>query len=113
MFATLKNKIKEETGNEVPAIPVRLGAQNRYQRSTFDSTSSTSIENLSIFEQKDAEIHSLRQQCNELTAKCSQVARLQEDNDRLDKSNQLLEESVKVAQCMCRLCIFIIILILY
>lgn len=103
MFATLKNKIKEETGNEVPAIPVRLGAQNRYQRSTFDSTSSTSIENLSIFEQKDAEISALRQQCNDLTTKCTEqerrLAMLQEDNDRLDKSNHLLEESVKVAQC--------------
>lgn len=50
MFATLKNKIKEETGNEVPTLPVRT-SQNRYQRGTLDSTSSVSIESLSMFEQ--------------------------------------------------------------
>lgn len=50
MFATLKNKIKEETGTEVPTLPVRT-SQNRYQRGTLDSTSSVSIESLSMFEQ--------------------------------------------------------------
>lgn len=50
MFTTLKNKIKEETGNEVPTLPVRT-SQNRYQRGTLDSTSSVSIESLSMFEQ--------------------------------------------------------------
>lgn len=50
MFATLKNKIKEETGNDVPTLPART-SQNRYQRGTLDSTSSVSIESLSMFEQ--------------------------------------------------------------
>lgn len=103
MFATLKNKIKEETGNEVPAIPVRMAASNRYNRSTFDSTSSTSIENLSIIEQKDAEINALRIQCNDLSAKLNElngkIIELHEDNGRLEKTNSILEESVKVAQC--------------
>ncbi|KAG4069110.1 hypothetical protein HA402_008421 [Bradysia odoriphaga] len=101
MFATLKNKIKEETGNEVPNLPVRT-AQNRYQRGTLDSTSSVSIESLSMFEQKEAELSALRAQFNDISCKYNDLSKryniLQDDMERLEKANELLEESVKVSQ---------------
>ncbi|XP_037033320.1 golgin subfamily A member 1 isoform X2 [Bradysia coprophila] len=101
MFATLKNKIKEETGNEVPHLPVRT-AQNRYQRGTLDSTSSVSIESLSMFEQKEAELSALRAQFNDINCKYNDLSKryniLQDDMERLEKANELLEESVKVSQ---------------
>lgn len=51
MFASLKNKIKEETGGEVPSIQNR-SISNRYQRSRLGSiTSTASIEDLTIIEQ--------------------------------------------------------------
>lgn len=123
MFATLKNKIKEETGNEVPTLPVRT-AQNRYQRGTLGSTSSVSIESLSMFEQvnwhefrflfrsmrmkmnfvlqKEAELTALRTQFNDVNSKYNDLSKrhniLQDDMERLEKANELLEESVKVSQ---------------
>lgn len=51
MFASLKNKIKEETGSDVPSIQNRP-VSNRYQRSRLGSAASTaSIEDLTIIEQ--------------------------------------------------------------
>lgn len=51
MFASLKNKIKEETGGEVPSIQNRL-VSNRYQRSRLGSIASqASIEDLTLIEQ--------------------------------------------------------------
>lgn len=102
MFASLKNKIKEETGSEVPSIQSRP-VSNRYQRSRIGSfTSTASIEDLSIIEQKDAEIQALRIQCNDLTIKCNDLnVKLDDfgnDKKRLEQANHLLDESVKVAQ---------------
>lgn len=129
MFATLKNKIKEETGNEVPTLPPVRTSQNRYQRGALDSTSSVSIESLSMFEQvrvekmffipfwrqryqpkeisicflqKEAELCVLRTQFNDINSKYNDLSKryniLQDDMERLEKANELLEESVKVSQ---------------
>lgn len=106
MFATLKNKIKEETGKEVAPLPVRSGAQGRLQRSTFGSTSSQftgdPLGAQYALEQKDIEVAALRLQCNDAAEKLEDAGRLAEamrkDIERLEQSNQLLEESLKVAQ---------------
>lgn len=51
MFASLKNKIKEETGSDVPSIQSRP-LSTRYQRSRLGSIASTaSIEDLTVIEQ--------------------------------------------------------------
>lgn len=51
MFASLKNKIKEETGSDIPSIQNRP-LSNRYQRSRLGSiTSTASIEDLTVIEQ--------------------------------------------------------------
>ncbi|KAJ6645576.1 Golgin subfamily A member 1 [Pseudolycoriella hygida] len=101
MFATLKNKIKEETGNEVPTLPSVRSSQ-RYQRGALDSTSSISIESLSMFEQKEAELCQLRTQFHDIDSKYNELTKrysiLQDDFERLEKANELLEETVKVSQ---------------
>ena len=53
MFASLKNKIKEETGSDVTALPIRpTTANSRYHRGRFESlTSTTSIDDLGLIEQ--------------------------------------------------------------
>ncbi|XP_059608548.1 golgin subfamily A member 1 [Phlebotomus argentipes] len=101
MFSSLKNKIKEETGSEVPPLPRPPG--RRYQRGRLDSFNSmTSIDDLSLIEQKDAEIAALRLQCNDIEAKCDELTKkldgATEEKDRLEKANALLEESVRVSQ---------------
>ncbi|GAB0087684.1 golgin subfamily A member 1 [Sergentomyia squamirostris] len=101
MFASLKNKIKEETGSEVPPLPRPSG--RRYHRGRLDSFNSmTSIDDLSLVEQKDAEIAALRLQCNDIEAKCDEVTKKLEqtieEKERLEKANALLEESVRVGQ---------------
>lgn len=106
MFTTLKNKIKEETGKEVAPMPVRMAAQGRLQRSAFGSTSSQFTEQLGgaqiALEQKDVELAAMRLQCGETTARLDEAVRLtdamRKDIERLEQSNQLLEESLKVAQ---------------
>lgn len=109
MFTTLKNKIKEETGKEVAPPPVRMAAQGRLQRSAFGSTSSQFAEQLGgaqlALEQKDVELAALRLQGSEASARLDEAARLtdamRKDIERLEQSNQLLEESLKVAQSEC------------
>uniref|UniRef100_A0A1B0D328 Golgin subfamily A member 1 n=1 Tax=Phlebotomus papatasi TaxID=29031 RepID=A0A1B0D328_PHLPP len=101
MFASLKNKIKEETGSDVPTLPRSSG--RRYHRGRLDSFNSmTSIDDLSVIEQKDAEIAALRLQCNDIEAKCDELSKkletATEEKDRLEKANALLEESVRVSQ---------------
>lgn len=109
MFATLKNKIKEETGKEVQPQPVRMGAQGRLQRSAFGSTSSQFTDGMGgtqqqqlALEQKDVELAALRLQCGEATVRADESGRLadamRKDIERLEESNRLLEESLKVAQ---------------
>ncbi|XP_037916390.1 golgin subfamily A member 1 isoform X2 [Hermetia illucens] len=102
MFTSLKNKIKEETGNEVPALPARLPSSSGSRYSRGRLSSAASIASLDDWEQKETEINNLRVQCNELTSKhCELSARLEkleEEKSRLEKTNEILLESVRVAQ---------------
>lgn len=125
MFAGLKNKIKEETGKEVAPLPQRMATQGRLQRSAFGSTSSQLAGDAASFaaggqhfqqlqlqlqqqhaelEQRNIEVAALRLQCTDLGGQLDDAGRLTEamrkDLERLEQSNQLLEESLKVAQSM-------------
>lgn len=53
MFAHLKNKIKEETGNEVPALPPVRMSNSRHGRGgrLSSSNSVTSIDDMQYLEQ--------------------------------------------------------------
>ncbi|XP_055384573.1 golgin subfamily A member 1 [Condylostylus longicornis] len=104
MFASLKNKIKEETGNDIQSIPPTTRSsiiQNRRagRLSSTTSIASTVEEN---FEQKDTELNSLRSQYNELSAKYYELNKrfeiVQEEKNNIERANQILLESVKVAQ---------------
>ncbi|XP_017131950.1 golgin subfamily A member 1 [Drosophila elegans] len=108
MFATLKNKIKEETGEDV----VQPGNQrypstnnNNYRlRSRRVSINSNSADDVGGggFYNESEQLCQLRSQCNELTTKLSTVTQglqqLQEEKSRVDKTNEILLESVRVAQ---------------
>ncbi|XP_058825805.1 golgin subfamily A member 1 [Topomyia yanbarensis] len=109
MFASLKNKIKEETGSDVTSLPSRgsqagsSGATQRYHRSRPESfTSMTSMDELSLFEQQEAELSATRIQLQELACQFNEIREqkrlLEEEKVRLENANRLLEESLKVAQ---------------
>lgn len=127
MFTSLKNKIKEETGNDVTATPSmqvnqsrRLSTQRSNSLSTNASSStaggglsasfgmngmslaSTFDELHTAVEQKDTEINALTIQLNEVNDKyaalLSDYEKVMADKDRLEKSNEILDEAVKVAQ---------------
>uniref|UniRef100_A0A182QPN8 GRIP domain-containing protein n=1 Tax=Anopheles farauti TaxID=69004 RepID=A0A182QPN8_9DIPT len=98
MFATLKNKIREETGNDVAQLSV-----SRTRRSRPESlTSASSIDELSILEQKDAELNATRLELQELaghlTTLREQLRVREEENNRLDQSNRALEEKLQTNQ---------------
>ncbi|EDS28846.1 omega-crystallin [Culex quinquefasciatus] len=106
MFASLKNKIKEETGSDVSSMPSRstsqggLTAAQRYQRSRPESLNS--MDELSLLEQKEAELHATRLQLQELIAQYNelrdQTRAMEDEKTKLEEANKLLEESMKVAQ---------------
>lgn len=127
MFTSLKNKIKEETGNDITVTPPILISQNRRfstQRSNSLSTNASSStagaglstsygqngtnftspfdELHSAVELRDTEISALTIQFNEVNDKyavlLSDYEKLMADKDRLEKSNEILDEAVKVAQ---------------
>ncbi|XP_065076077.1 golgin subfamily A member 1 [Ochlerotatus camptorhynchus] len=109
MFASLKNKIKEETGSDVTSLPSRSTQSGmsaigqRHQRSRGESlTSMASMDELSLLEQKDAELSATRIQLQELAGQCNelrdQTRVLEEEKLRLEEAYKLLEESLKVAQ---------------
>lgn len=110
MFASLKNKIKEETGSDVTSLPSRssqpdmaMASGQRFRRSRGESlTSMASMDELSLLEQKDAELSATRIQLQELAGQCNefrdQIRAYEEDKVRMEEANKLLEDSLKVAQ---------------
>ncbi|XP_030388065.1 golgin subfamily A member 1 [Scaptodrosophila lebanonensis] len=110
MFATLKNKIKEETGDDVSTsasqVHQRYGSNNNINnyrlRSRRVSVNSNFADELGGAFSESEQICQLRSQCNELTTKVSSLSQslqqLQEEKTRIEKTNAILLESVKVAQ---------------
>ncbi|XP_053963457.1 golgin subfamily A member 1 isoform X2 [Anastrepha ludens] len=113
MFASLKNKIKEETGSDVATTAQNTRHTNHNNnriRSRFSSTLSVNSTNEdnggggSIDSQSHVheQLSALRSQCNELTTKVtdlnSRLQMLQEEKTRIEKTNEILLETVKVAQ---------------
>lgn len=75
----------------------------RFRRSRGESlTSMASMDELSLLEQKDAELSATRIQLQELAVQCNelkeQMRSYEEEKIRLEEANKLLEESMKVAQ---------------
>ncbi|XP_016943146.2 golgin subfamily A member 1 isoform X1 [Drosophila suzukii] len=108
MFATLKNKIKEETGEDVvhPANQRYPSNNNnnyrlRSRRVSINSNSADDVGGGGFYNESE-QLCQLRSQCNELTTKLSAVTQglqqLQEEKTRVDKTNEILLESVRVAQ---------------
>ncbi|KAH8319998.1 hypothetical protein KR074_011010 [Drosophila pseudoananassae] len=112
MFATLKNKIKEETGEDVATTAAQqqqrlpLNNNNNYRlRSRRVSINSNSADDVGggggIYNESE-QLCQLRSQCNELNTKVSTLTQglqqLQEEKLRVDKTNEILLESVRVAQ---------------
>ncbi|XP_001360949.3 golgin subfamily A member 1 [Drosophila pseudoobscura] len=111
MFATLKNKIKEETGEDVSTSASQPQPQQRYannnnyrlrsRRVSINSNSADDVGGGSIYNESE-QLCQLRSQCNELTTKVSSLSQsllqLQEEKMRVDKTNEILLESVRVAQ---------------
>jgi chromosome segregation ATPase len=105
MFSSLKNKIKEETGQELPA-PVRhpsIASTSRcYSRNRESVSSQHSAEDTTLLESKDVEISNLKSQLSESQNKLEEASKrlqkLEEEKSSLEKANSLLEESLKVAQ---------------
>ncbi|XP_055609734.1 trichohyalin [Uranotaenia lowii] len=102
MFASLKNKIREETGSDVSSLPP-IGTGQRLQRSRGESlTSMASMDELGLLEQKDAELSATRIQLQEVSIQANElrehIRQLEEEKQRLEEANKLLEESMKVAQ---------------
>nr|NP_001246298.1 golgin 97, isoform C [Drosophila melanogaster]AFH08052.1 golgin 97, isoform C [Drosophila melanogaster] len=108
MFATLKNKIKEETGDDVvQSANQRYPGNNnnnyrlRSRRVSINSNSADDVGGGGFYNESE-QLCELRSQCNELTTKLSTVTQglqqLQEEKTRVDKTNEILLESVRVAQ---------------
>uniref|UniRef100_A0A182XWA2 GRIP domain-containing protein n=1 Tax=Anopheles stephensi TaxID=30069 RepID=A0A182XWA2_ANOST len=98
MFTSLKNKIREETGNDVAPLSV-----SRTRRSRPESlTSASSIDELSVLEQKDAELNATRLELQELAghlSSCREQARtLEEETARLRQTNSALEAKLQASQ---------------
>ncbi|XP_065367428.1 golgin subfamily A member 1 [Calliphora vicina] len=116
MFASLKNKIKEETGSEVAGPGVANVPQLQpHQRTTMNHTANNNNNNrlksrfsstISVNSNDDSlqseSLINLRQQCQELSSKASdlqnRISQLQEEKLRVEKTNEILLETVKVAQ---------------
>ncbi|ALC41577.1 cbs [Drosophila busckii] len=115
MFATLKNKIKEETGEDVstsPSQPLQRYANNNNNnyriRSRRVSINSNFADELGVgvggggAYNESEQLCQLRSQCNELSSKVANLSQglqqLQEEKIRVDKTNEILLETVKVAQ---------------
>ncbi|BFG04989.1 golgin subfamily A member 1 [Drosophila madeirensis] len=110
MFATLKNRIREETGEDVSTSASqpqqqRYANNNNYRlrsrRVSINSNSADDVGGGMIYNESE-QLCQLRSQCNELTTKVSSLSQnllqLQEEKLRVDKTNEILLESVKVAQ---------------
>ncbi|XP_052870772.1 uncharacterized protein LOC128276345, partial [Anopheles cruzii] len=97
MFASLKNKIKEETGNDVAPLSVI-----RSRRHAESLTSASSIDELSVLEQKDAELSATRVELQELANHLhgfrEQVRLLEESKAGLEQANKALEEKLHASQ---------------
>uniref|UniRef100_A0A182PQZ6 GRIP domain-containing protein n=1 Tax=Anopheles epiroticus TaxID=199890 RepID=A0A182PQZ6_9DIPT len=98
MFTSLKNKIREETGNDVAPLAV-----SRTRRSRPESlTSASSIDELSVLEQKEAELNATRLELQELTGHLNsfreQARLLEEENARLKQTAGALEEKLQASQ---------------
>ncbi|XP_011180456.1 golgin subfamily A member 1 isoform X2 [Zeugodacus cucurbitae] len=114
MFASLKNKIKEETGSDVATTATNtrhINHNNNRIRSRFSSTLSVNSTNEdtgggggSVDSQSYGaeQLSTLRSQCNELTTKMTDLTTrlqtMQEEKTRIEKTNEILLETVKVAQ---------------
>ncbi|KAH8384545.1 hypothetical protein KR093_000277 [Drosophila rubida] len=114
MFATLKNKIKEETGDDVSTSTAQPHQRhpnnnnnnnnNNYRlRSRRISINSNFADDVGggIYNESE-QLCQLRGQCNELTSRVSSLSQnlqqLQEEKTRVEKTNEILLESVRVAQ---------------
>ncbi|XP_050069074.1 golgin subfamily A member 1 isoform X2 [Anopheles maculipalpis] len=98
MFTSLKNKIREETGNDVAPLSV-----SRTRRSRPESlTSASSIDELSVLEQKDAELNATRLELQELAGHLTnfreQARSLEEETARLKQTNSALEAKLQACQ---------------
>lgn len=123
MFSSLKNKIREETGSEIPPLHHRNSIASRYSRNRESTSSQHSADDGSLLEQvrncddsseiynqnlilvspqKDAEINSLKTQLAETQNKLEELSKrlqkFEEEKSSFEKANTLLEESLKVAQ---------------
>lgn len=113
MFTTLKNKIKEETGNDVCVQSRYLSQRHSLTNSSIGSNgglsaashftiSSTLDELNATIELKNLEIATLNQRLGEIDGKyqslLSDYEHAMADKDRLEKSNEILDEALKVAQ---------------
>lgn len=106
MFTTLKKKIKDETGNDVTAAPLYASSGRRHssQRSSLTGNGSGSYcSNGTAIELKDSPDNDMMNgQLTELTAKYDSLLtdyeQMMADKDRLEKTNEILEEALKVAQ---------------
>lgn len=107
MFTTLKKKIKDETGNDVTATPLyaTTGRRHSSQRSSLTGNGSGSYcSNGTAIELKDSsdndvvnavQLHELTEKYDSLLNDYEQVMA---DKDRLEKTNEILDEALKVAQ---------------
>lgn len=106
MFTTLKKKIKDETGNDVTATPLAASTGRRHslQRNSLTGNGSGSYcGNGAIAELKDSTGNDVTNgQLTELGEKYDSLLadyqQMMSDKDRLEKTNEILEEALKVAQ---------------
>ncbi|XP_037949598.1 golgin subfamily A member 1 isoform X2 [Teleopsis dalmanni] len=104
MFSTLKNKIMEETGSTIATQRPLNHTNNNRTRSRFASNASiNSTNDDALFVGSNSEqLSSLRSQCNDLTTKVAdlmtQLQSTSEEKSRVEKTNEILLETVKVAQ---------------
>lgn len=106
MFTTLKKKIKDETGNDVTATPLyaTTGRRHSSQRSSLTGNGNGSYcSNGTAIEHKDSSDNdAMNVQLSELNGKYDSLLtdyeNMMADKDRLEKTNEILEEALKVAQ---------------
>ncbi|XP_073846388.1 golgin 97 [Musca autumnalis] len=102
MFASLKNKIKEETGSEVNSgiaphqrSMIHSNASNNNNNRLKSRVSSSISITSNNDETQNEQISALRQ---EITNYQTRLQQLQEEKLRVEKTNEILLETVKVAQ---------------
>uniref|UniRef100_A0A182IZS2 GRIP domain-containing protein n=1 Tax=Anopheles atroparvus TaxID=41427 RepID=A0A182IZS2_ANOAO len=98
MFASLKNKIREETGNDVAPLSV-----SRTRRSRPESlTSASSIDEMSVLEQKDAELNATRLELQELAGHLNsfreETRKSEQERAHLEQENKALEAKLQACQ---------------